>query len=138
MERKTTVLVDTVRFPECPRWHEGKLWFSDFFARRVMSVDLIRGASVILTAGICKPSVARFGDCNPIDLRISRQVLVTSSFLSPGVNTMGLAAIAFGNQDGFEQCYREFAPGSPVEFQGEREKMPCLELVKRFERGWRE
>ena len=40
MEMKTTVLVDTVRFPECPRWHEGKLWFSDFFARRVLSVDL--------------------------------------------------------------------------------------------------
>ena len=40
METKTTVLVDTVRFPECPRWHDGKLWFSDFFARRVMSVDL--------------------------------------------------------------------------------------------------
>jgi sugar lactone lactonase YvrE len=40
MERKTTVLVDTARFPECPRWHEGRLWFSDFFARRVMSVDL--------------------------------------------------------------------------------------------------
>jgi sugar lactone lactonase YvrE len=40
MEMNTTVLVDTVRFPECPRWHEGKLWFSDFFARRVMSVDL--------------------------------------------------------------------------------------------------
>jgi sugar lactone lactonase YvrE len=40
MDMKTTVLVDTVRFPECPRWHEGKLWCSDFFARRVMSVDL--------------------------------------------------------------------------------------------------
>jgi sugar lactone lactonase YvrE len=40
MATKTTVLVDTVRFPECPRWHDGKLWFSDFFARRVMSVDL--------------------------------------------------------------------------------------------------
>lgn len=40
MDMKTTVLVDTVRFPECPRWHAGKLWFSDFFARRVMSVDL--------------------------------------------------------------------------------------------------
>jgi sugar lactone lactonase YvrE len=40
MEMKTTVLVDTVRLPECPRWHEGKLWFSDFFTRRVMSVDL--------------------------------------------------------------------------------------------------
>jgi sugar lactone lactonase YvrE len=40
MERKTTVLVDTLRFPECPRWHEGKLWCSDFFARRVIQVDL--------------------------------------------------------------------------------------------------
>ena len=40
MERKTTVLVDTLRFPECPRWHEGALWCSDFFARRVIQVDL--------------------------------------------------------------------------------------------------
>jgi sugar lactone lactonase YvrE len=48
METNTTVLVDTIRFPECPRWHEGKLWFSDFFARRVMSVDL--GGNVQLVA----------------------------------------------------------------------------------------
>jgi sugar lactone lactonase YvrE len=40
METKTTVLVDTLRFPECPRWHEGKLWCSDFFAQRVVQVDL--------------------------------------------------------------------------------------------------
>ena len=51
---------------------------------------------------------------------------------------MGLAAIAFGDQDGFEQCYREFAPDSAVEFQGEREKAPGLELVERFKWGWRE
>jgi sugar lactone lactonase YvrE len=48
MEMNTTVLVDTVRFPECPRWHDGKLWFSDFFARRVMSVDL--GGNVQMVA----------------------------------------------------------------------------------------
>ena len=47
MERKTTVLVDTLRFPECPRWHEGKLWCSDFFARRVMSVDLSGNVQMI-------------------------------------------------------------------------------------------
>jgi sugar lactone lactonase YvrE len=47
MEMKTTVLIDTVRFPECPRWHEDKLWFSDFFARRVMSVDLIGNVQMI-------------------------------------------------------------------------------------------
>lgn len=40
MEMKTTVLVDNLRFPESPRWHEGTLWFSDLFARRVMQVDL--------------------------------------------------------------------------------------------------
>jgi sugar lactone lactonase YvrE len=50
MEMNTTVLVDTIRFPECPRWHEGKLWFSDFFARRVMSVDL--GGNVQMVAGL--------------------------------------------------------------------------------------
>jgi sugar lactone lactonase YvrE len=48
MEMNTTVLVDTIRFPECPRWHEGKLWFFDFFARRVMSVDL--GGNVQMVA----------------------------------------------------------------------------------------
>ena len=40
MDMNTTVLVDTLRFPECPGWHEGKLWCSDFFARRVIQVDL--------------------------------------------------------------------------------------------------
>src|SRR2546430_17166923 len=58
--------------------------------------------------------------------------------LCPGVNSMGLAAIAFGDQDGFEQCYHEFAPDSAVEFQGEREKTPCFELVERVERDLRE
>ena len=36
----TTVLVEGLVFPECPRWHDGKLWFSDMHARRVMTVDL--------------------------------------------------------------------------------------------------
>src|SRR5687768_15186490 len=40
MDTKTTVLVDTIRFGESPRWHAGKLWFSDLFTQRVMNVDL--------------------------------------------------------------------------------------------------
>jgi sugar lactone lactonase YvrE len=35
----TTVLVDQLVFPEGPRWHGGKLWFSDMHAGWVMSVD---------------------------------------------------------------------------------------------------
>jgi sugar lactone lactonase YvrE len=47
MDLKTTVLVDTLRFPECPRWHEGTLWCSDFFARRVIQVDLHGGEKMV-------------------------------------------------------------------------------------------
>jgi sugar lactone lactonase YvrE len=27
-------------FPECPRWHEGRLWFSDVVGRKVMTTSL--------------------------------------------------------------------------------------------------
>ena len=41
------VLLDGIVFPEGPRWHEGKLWFSDIFAGKVMTVDLDGRAAVI-------------------------------------------------------------------------------------------
>ena len=37
---ETTILLDGLRFPEGPRWHEGRLWFSDMHARQVIAVDL--------------------------------------------------------------------------------------------------
>jgi sugar lactone lactonase YvrE len=37
---KTTVLADDLKFPESPRWREGKLWFCDYALNRVMNVDL--------------------------------------------------------------------------------------------------
>jgi sugar lactone lactonase YvrE len=36
----TTILLDGLLFPEGPRWHEGKLWFSDMQGLHVMTVDL--------------------------------------------------------------------------------------------------
>jgi sugar lactone lactonase YvrE len=33
------VLLDGVTFPEGPRWHDGRLFFSDFYTHRVMAVD---------------------------------------------------------------------------------------------------
>ena len=35
----TTVLLAGLKFPECPRWHDGRLWFSDMRAHTVMTVD---------------------------------------------------------------------------------------------------
>lgn len=40
MQTKTTVLADNLKFPEGPRWHEGKLWFCDYATNQVMNVDL--------------------------------------------------------------------------------------------------
>jgi sugar lactone lactonase YvrE len=34
------VLLGGLTFPEGPRWHDGRLWFSDFYTRRVVAVDL--------------------------------------------------------------------------------------------------
>ena len=35
----TQILLSDLSFPEAPRWHDGKLWFSDFYTNRVMTVD---------------------------------------------------------------------------------------------------
>jgi sugar lactone lactonase YvrE len=45
---ETTLLLDGLIFPECPRWHDGKLWFSDMHAHHVMTVDLDGNAEVIV------------------------------------------------------------------------------------------
>ena len=34
------VIAEGIVFGECPRWHDGRLWFSDFFARAVKSVSV--------------------------------------------------------------------------------------------------
>ena len=40
MSRDARVLSEGVYFGEGPRWRQGRLWFSDFFARAVKSVSL--------------------------------------------------------------------------------------------------
>ena len=41
------VVLDGLKFPEGPRWHDGRLWFSDMHARRVMAMDPGGQTSVI-------------------------------------------------------------------------------------------
>ena len=40
MTAKTEVLLSGLRFPEGPRWRDGKLWFSDMHDGEVRTVDL--------------------------------------------------------------------------------------------------
>ncbi|HXK26369.1 MAG TPA: SMP-30/gluconolactonase/LRE family protein [Myxococcota bacterium] len=47
MDAKAEVLLDGLAFPEGPRWHEGRLWFSDMHDHRVRTLDL-RGRSEVV------------------------------------------------------------------------------------------
>ncbi len=41
------VLLDGLIFLEGPRWYDGKLWFSDMFAGKVMTVDMSGNTTVV-------------------------------------------------------------------------------------------
>jgi len=36
---ETKAILGGLIFPECPRWHDGRLWFSDMLDRKVVAVD---------------------------------------------------------------------------------------------------
>ena len=40
MAPKSRLIAENLHLPEAPRWREGRLWFSDFYAHAVMSVSL--------------------------------------------------------------------------------------------------
>jgi sugar lactone lactonase YvrE len=48
MKRETEILLDGLIFPEGPRWHDEKLWFSDMAAKRVATVDLDGNAETVV------------------------------------------------------------------------------------------
>jgi sugar lactone lactonase YvrE len=56
MTRETRTLIDGVYFGEGPRWHDGRLWFSDFFAHAVKSVSPAGDVRTELTLDGDRPS----------------------------------------------------------------------------------
>src|SRR6266481_2789956 len=47
-DAKIETLLDGLTFAEGPRWREGKLWFSDFYSFRVLTVDLAGRSETIV------------------------------------------------------------------------------------------
>jgi len=46
--RTTTVVLDGLAFPEGPRWHDGRLWFSDQHDKRVVAMSVDGAAETIV------------------------------------------------------------------------------------------
>ena len=49
MESTSNVVLDGLVFPECPRWHAGRLWFSDVHAHTIFALDESGHAEPIVT-----------------------------------------------------------------------------------------
>lgn len=47
MKLDPEVLLDGLIFPEAPRWHDGRLFFSDMLAGRVMTVDMDGNSEIV-------------------------------------------------------------------------------------------
>jgi sugar lactone lactonase YvrE len=48
---ETAVLAEGLVFPEAPRWHGGRLWFSDMYDQKVKTVDLDGQVEEVLSLG---------------------------------------------------------------------------------------
>src|SRR5205823_386658 len=48
MSRDVTVFSDGYSFLECPRWHDGRLYVSDFYTYRVLSLDAEGRATTVV------------------------------------------------------------------------------------------
>ena len=42
-----TVVLDGFSYLECPRWHDGRLWVSDFYTEKVVAIDARGGVEVV-------------------------------------------------------------------------------------------
>ena len=43
-----SILLSGVMFGESARWHDGRLWFSDFYSHRVLRVDVTGYVDVVV------------------------------------------------------------------------------------------
>jgi sugar lactone lactonase YvrE len=62
---RTRVLAEGLAFTECPRWHAGRLWFSDILAGNVCVMDASGGN---LETVVSLPAVTGVGDAWPTGL----------------------------------------------------------------------
>ena len=65
MTLKPKVLLEGLAFPEGPRWHDGKLWFSDMQSLHVMTLDMEGNTEKIVEVQ-CSPSNRIFVSCGII------------------------------------------------------------------------
>ncbi|MGO8871909.1 MAG: SMP-30/gluconolactonase/LRE family protein [Acidimicrobiales bacterium] len=67
---RTRPFLEGLRFGECPRWHDGRLWFVDFFSGTVSSAGVRPAAG----DGVAQADGAAAGDRPAADVRVELEV----------------------------------------------------------------
>ncbi|CAE6512219.1 gluconolactonase [Nitrosomonas nitrosa] len=75
MEHKTETLLTGLAFPEAPRWHGDRLWFTDQHARRVMTVKLDGQAECILETDDLPGGLAWLPDGTPLVVAMTERAV---------------------------------------------------------------
>ena len=71
-----SVLLGDLVFPEGPRWHGGKLWLSDVFAGRVMTVDLSGRTEVVASVPERPSGLGFLPDGRPLIVSMRNRALL--------------------------------------------------------------
>ena len=122
---RPTTLMTGIAMGECPRWHEDRLWFSDWGAQRLLTVDPDGNSEVVANVPSMPSCVGWLPDGQTLVLSSTEQRLarLVDGELVTHADLSGLPAKpwnevvvdrrgnAFVNNIGFEFPGGEFAPG---------------------------
>jgi sugar lactone lactonase YvrE len=124
-----TVLMEGITFGESPRWHDGRVWFSDWGAHQVIALDPQDGHEVVITVDSFPMCIDFLPDGRLLVVDSARRRLLRREFDGSIVAHADLSAVsekpwndivvdargnAYVNTIGFDFPGAEPAPGSVV------------------------
>ena len=124
-----TVLMEGITFGESPRWHDGRVWFSDWGAHQVIALDPQDGHEVVITVDSFPMCIDFLPDGRLLVVDSARRRLLRREFDGSIVAHADLSSVsekpwndivvdargnAYVNTIGFDFPGGEPAPGSVV------------------------
>jgi sugar lactone lactonase YvrE len=121
------VLMNALAFPESPRWHDDRLWFSDWGAHEVIAVDLEGRSEVVARVASFPMCIDRLPDGRLLIVSSSDGLLLRREHDGSLVTHADLSGLAdhkwndivvdgrgnaYVNNTGFDFPGGEFAPGT--------------------------
>ncbi|AEA24033.1 SMP-30/Gluconolaconase/LRE-like region-containing protein [Pseudonocardia dioxanivorans CB1190] len=93
-----TPLLDGLRFAECPRWHDDRLWFCDMHARRIMTVDEHGHAETVVqfARGVTPAGLGFLPDGSLLVVNLERPVILRRAVDGAVTEYADLTSLAVG------------------------------------------